>query len=92
MREKTTTVLFEEEFLNNALANGGQEELLRALYKIARCTCGMRELADTTGLNYTTLYKMLSPKGNPKLKNFTAILSTLGMRIVIVPIKDNTSK
>jgi DNA-binding phage protein len=44
------------------------------------------KLAKQADLNATTLYRTLSPKGNPELKSLTALLRALGMQLVVRPL------
>ncbi|MBI3795267.1 MAG: putative addiction module antidote protein [Nitrospinae bacterium] len=44
---------------------------------------GMTKLAGKTGLNRVNLYRTLSSRGNPKMDNLNAILSTLGFRLTV---------
>lgn len=43
----------------------------------------MEDLAKSTGVNRVTLYKMLSPKGNPGFINMNKIIQALGFRLGI---------
>ena len=36
-------------------------------------------------LNATTLYRTLSPQGNPELRSLTAILKVMGVRLAVQP-------
>jgi DNA-binding phage protein len=47
---------------------------------------GVTQLAADANLNSTTLYRTLSPKGNPELKSLTALLKAMGMRLAVQPI------
>jgi len=73
------------EYLNNVLEDGTQEELMLALRRIA-AAYGMKDVAETAKLNPKTLYRTLSPSGNPELKSFQAILGAMGMRLAVTPI------
>jgi len=73
------------EYLNAVLEDGTQEELLLALRRIAAAH-GMKDIAETAKLNPKTLYRTLSPSGNPELKSFQAILGAMGMRLAVTPI------
>ncbi len=44
---------------------------------------GMTKLAGKTRLNRVNLYRTLSERGNPKLQNLNAILSTLGFTLTV---------
>lgn len=73
------------EYLNAVIEDGTQEELMLALRRVAAAH-GMKDVAETANLNPKTLYRTLSPSGNPELKSFQAILSAMGMRLAVTPI------
>jgi probable addiction module antidote protein len=76
---------FAAEYLNAVLEDGTQEELMLALRRIAEAF-GMKDVAETAKLNPKTLYRTLSPAGNPELRSFQAILGAMGMRLAVTPI------
>lgn len=76
---------FAAEYLNSVLEDGTQEELMLALRRIADAF-GMKDVADTAKLNPKTLYRTLSPAGNPELRSFQAILGAMGMRLAVTPV------
>jgi probable addiction module antidote protein len=80
---------FAADYLNAVLAEGDQEELMVALRYMAEAFGGVPELASRAKLNATTLYRTLSPKGNPELKSMTALLAAMGMRLAVQPISQN---
>jgi probable addiction module antidote protein len=80
---------FAAEYLNAVLAEGDQEELLVALRYMAEAFGGVPSLAARAQLNATTLYRTLSPKGNPELKSLTALLNAMGMRLAVQPIGED---
>jgi len=47
-------------------------------------------LAEQAELNATTLYRTLSPRGNPELKSLLALLKALGLRLAVQPLKPTT--
>jgi probable addiction module antidote protein len=75
---------FAAEYFNAVLEDGDQEEMMLALRRIATAF-GMKEIADEAGLNAKTLYRTLSPAGNPELKSFRSILAAMGLRLAVVP-------
>ncbi len=77
---------FAAEYLNAVLADGDQEELMVALRYMAEAFGGVPKLAARAQLNATTLYRTLSPKGNPELKSMAALLEAMGMRLAVRPI------
>lgn len=74
------------EYLNAVLADGDQQELMVALRHLAQAFGGVPALAESAALNATTLYRTLSPNGNPELKSLTALLNAMGMRLAVQPL------
>ncbi len=77
---------FAAEYLNSILEEGDQQELLVAIRRIAQAFGGVSEIAEQAELNAKSLYRALSPQGNPELKSLTALLKAMGMRLAIQPI------
>ena len=71
-------------YLNVALEDGNKELFLLALRNVAEARLGgMSKLAEATGLNRESLYRMLSGKGNPELKSLDKLLHALGLKIAV---------
>jgi len=70
------------EFMTKAAALEEDDPALvaAALGDIARAK-GMGELAKQTGLGRESLYKALSPEGNPELATVLKVLKALGLRL-----------
>jgi len=81
---------FAAEYLNTVLTDGDQEELMTALRLVAQAFGGVSKLAERAQLNATTLYRTLSPKGNPELKSMTSLLQAMGMRLAVQPIQKHS--
>lgn len=62
-------------YLEVALAGGDAAVIAAALGDIARASGGLAQLARDTGLGRESLYKALSPDGNPE---FSTVLKVLG--------------
>lgn len=77
---------FADEYLAAALAEaeqpGGQQALLRALRHVAQAQ-GMENIAQRSGMARESLYRALSPKGNPRLETLLAVLSAAGLRLAV---------
>lgn len=58
---------------------------LLALRTIAEAYGGLGAVAAEAGINRESLYRALSPKGNPTLKTLLAVLKTVGMRLSVKP-------
>lgn len=74
---------FAAAYLNAILKDGDQRELMNGLRYVTHAFGGVQTIAEKTKLNGTTLYRTLSPKGNPRLKNFSDVLKAMGMRLSI---------
>jgi probable addiction module antidote protein len=74
---------FAAEYLNQILQDGEPADLLVALRQIARARGGVRAIAKETELNANQLYRTLSPQGNPELRNLSAVLRALGLRLAV---------
>jgi probable addiction module antidote protein len=78
---------FAAEYLNAVLEDGDQEELMLALRRMSEAFGGVQKLAESTKLNANTLYRTLSPKGNPELKSLRAVLRAMGMQLTVRPLR-----
>jgi probable addiction module antidote protein len=77
---------FAADYLNGVLEDGDPKELMLAMRRVAEAFGGVPELARRTNLHSKTLYRTLSPRGNPELKSLTGLLRAMGMRIAVAPI------
>lgn len=57
--------------------------LLLALRNIATASGGMQKLAEKTSLSRQTLYKALSPKGNPSFVLIDTIINSFGLQFTL---------
>jgi probable addiction module antidote protein len=67
-------------YLEAALDEGDATLFAAALGDVARAK-GMSEIARGTGMGRESLYKALSPGGNPELATILKVLRTLGLRL-----------
>jgi probable addiction module antidote protein len=77
---------FAAEYLNAVLAEGDQDEVLLALRRLSLARGGLPKTAKAAELNATTLYRTLSPNGNPELRSLTALLRALGLQLAVRPL------
>jgi probable addiction module antidote protein len=68
------------ESLDNPDERGGG---LLAIRAVAEAYGGLGAVAAQAGISRESLYRSLSPKGNPTLKTLVAVLKTLGLRLSI---------
>lgn len=58
---------------------------LLALRTVAEAYGGLAVVAAEAGISRESLYRTLSPKGNPTLKTLLAVLKTVGLRLSVKP-------
>jgi probable addiction module antidote protein len=68
--------------LEEATLPGGQFALLAALRHIAQAQ-GMAVVAEKAGIPRESLYRALSPKGNPTIKTMLAVLGAAGLQLAV---------
>ena len=71
-------------YLGAALEDGDAAVVAAALGDIARAK-GMTKIARNAGLGRESLYKALSPEGNPELATVLRVVRTLGLKLDAVP-------
>ena len=71
-------------YLEAALEDGDPRVVATALGNIARAK-GMSELARKTGLGRESLYRALSPHGNPEFGTVLKVVRALGLRLHATP-------
>ena len=69
-----------EAYLNAACADGDTAVIAAALGDIARAE-GMSKVAKKTGLGRESLYKALSPDGNPALATILKVLKAFDLNL-----------
>ena len=78
-------------YLNAVIEEEDKDALLLALRNIAEAEGGMAAVAEKAHLKRESLYRMLSPRGNPALSNLFSILHGMGLKMTIQPDKAVTS-
>ena len=82
---------FAAEYLTSVLEDGDQGELMLALRRMSKAFGGVPKLAEKAKLNVNTLYRTLSPKGNPELKSLRALLRAMGMQLTVRPVRERVT-
>ncbi len=67
-------------YLEAALEEGDLSLVVQALGTIAKAR-GMSQIARETGLGRESLYKALSPEGNPEFATVLKVVKALGMQL-----------
>jgi len=71
-------------YLTEAFETGDPAFIADSLGVVARAV-GMANIARTTGLSRESLYRSLSPEGNPELGTVLKVMGALGVSIQAVP-------
>ncbi|MFP5239544.1 MAG: addiction module antidote protein [Acidobacteriota bacterium] len=78
---------FAAEYLRAAMEESVNDPpALRLALRRLALAYGFRHVAHKTGMSRTSLYKSLSPGGNPTLQTVSAILAAMGMRLSAEPL------
>ena len=72
------------EYLSQVMADGDDDEFLRALGHIAKAR-GMSQLAKDAGVGRESLYKALKPGATPGYATVGKVVRALGFRMVVKP-------
>ncbi|NLF07368.1 MAG: putative addiction module antidote protein [Pirellulaceae bacterium] len=73
------------EYLQAAFEDGDPAVVVHALGNIARAR-GMSQIARDTGLGRESLYKALSPEGNPEFATVFKVVQALGIKLSAEPM------
>lgn len=71
-----------EKYLELAFEEGDTKTIQLVLRDIAKAQ-GMSKLSQKTGLNRESLYKALSPQGNPSFANILKITQALDLKLTL---------
>jgi probable addiction module antidote protein len=75
---------FAAEYLNAALEEDSEPAvLLIALRRVVEAAGGMATVAQSAGVTRESLYRALSPTGNPTLRTLAAVLQATGLRLAV---------
>ena len=76
------------ESLNNPEERAGALLSIRA---VAEVYGGFAKVAAQAGISRESLYRSLSPKGNPTLKTLVAVLNAVGLRLSVTQTSETES-
>jgi probable addiction module antidote protein len=74
-------------YMSEALATEDPAFIADALGVVARAR-GMSEIARESGLSRESLYRALSPEGNPEFNTILRVIRSLGLRLSTTPIEE----
>jgi len=78
---------FAAEYLRASLEDNADcpQAILLALRHVAEAR-GMQAVAEAAGIKRESLYRALSPKGNPTFKTLSAVLKAVGLQLTTEPL------
>ena len=84
IRELRENPKFAIEYLKAALEDVDEPQvLLIALRRIAQARGGVAKIAKAAGLERESLYRALSPRGNPRLSTLVAVTRAVGLKLTV---------
>jgi probable addiction module antidote protein len=84
VRELKENPKFAEEYLKVALEDTDEPKvLLLALRHLAEARGGLAKVAKKAGVERESLYRALSPTGNPRLSTLVAVTKAIGLKLTV---------
>ena len=74
----------QEKLISDALESGNAGYIAAALGTVARAR-GMAKVAKQAGVTRSSLYKALSPEGDPQLTTLLGVMKALGVKLYTQP-------
>lgn len=75
---------FAAEYLRSALEDAEEPKvLLVVLRQLAEAKGGVAKIAKAAGVERESLYRALSPSGNPRLSTLTAVLKAVDLKLSV---------
>jgi len=74
------------EYMSQVIADGDQNELLRAMGYIAKAK-GMTQISQETGLGRESLYKTFQEGTDPKFSTISKVLKAMGLSLQIEALR-----
>lgn len=84
VRELRDNPEYAAEYLKAAIEESDEPQvLLIALHHLAEAKGGLAKVAKAAGIERESLYRALSPKGNPRLSTLVAVTKAIGMKLTV---------
>jgi probable addiction module antidote protein len=84
VRELRDNPEYATEYLKAAIEESDEPQvLLIALRHLAEAKGGLAKVAKAAGIERESLYRALSPKGNPRLSTLVAVTKAIGMKLTV---------
>jgi len=79
---------FVSAYLKAALEESDEPQvLLIALRHLAEAKGGLAKVAKAAGIERESLYRALSPRGNPRLSTLVAVTKAIGLKLTVETVK-----
>lgn len=75
-------------YLEALIEAGDSRVIAIGMRNLAEAVGGMGALARKTHLSRETLYRTLSPDGNPRLDTLATLLAAFGLRLAVKPVRE----
>ena len=85
VRELRADPVYAAEYLQAAMEDAEEPAVLLIALRHVSEAYGMADVAEAAGIKRESLYRALSPTGNPTLKTLTAVLKAVGLRLAVAP-------
>jgi probable addiction module antidote protein len=77
---------FAAEYLKAAMEEADDPEvLLIALRQVAEARGGLAKVAKAAGIERESLYRALSPRGNPRFSTLIGVMKAVGLKLTVEP-------
>jgi probable addiction module antidote protein len=84
VKKLRTNRAFAAEYLKAAIEDAEQPQvLLIALRHIAEARGGVAKIAKAAGIERESLYRALSPRGNPRFSTLVAVTKAMGLTLTV---------
>jgi probable addiction module antidote protein len=84
VKKLRTSRAFAAEYLRAAMEDSEEPQvLLIALRQVAEARGGMAKVAKAAGIERESLYRALSPRGNPRLSTLFAVTRAMGLALTV---------
>jgi probable addiction module antidote protein len=75
---------FAAEYLRAAIEESREPKvLLLALRRLAEARGGLAKVAKAAGIERESLYRALSPRGNPRLSTLLGVMKAVGLKLTV---------
>jgi probable addiction module antidote protein len=84
VRDLRSDPAFAAEYVRAALEDTDDPRvLLLALRRVAEARGGIAKVAKAAGIERESLYRALSPRGNPRLSTLVAVTKAMGLKLTL---------